>query len=70
MTDPKPGPYTTHDYERPRGEKDHLPGDHINHSSTFWRDDDGVQHRESYNYDENGNMENLHSDRGSGPSDR
>ena len=60
----------SHDYERPRGEQDHLPGDHIYHSSTFWRDDNGVQHRESYNYDENGYIENLHSDRGPGPYDR
>ncbi len=57
----------SHDYERPRGEKDNLPGEHIYHSSTFWRDEDGVQHRESYNYDENGYIENLHTDKGPGP---
>ena len=43
-----------------------LQGGGIMHSSTHWQDENG-HHRESYNYDRDGNIENLHSDRGPGP---
>lgn len=69
MSDPRPEPYSN-DYERPRNDNDHLPGDHINHNATFWHDNDGGKHRESYNYDENGYMENLHHDNEPGPWNR
>jgi len=46
-----------------------LPGGGIRHNSTQWEDQDG-RHRESYNYDEHGNMENLHHDNEPGPWNR
>lgn len=46
-----------------------LPGGGIRHNSTSWEDQYG-RHRESYNYDRDGNIENLHSDKGPGPYDR
>ena len=67
MLDPKTG-LDIRDHEWPRDTyTGDLPGEHIHHSSTFWRDENGVQHRESYNYDENGYIENLHTDKGPGP---
>lgn len=54
-----------HDYPIPADKYDgDLPGKDIRHNSTSWRDKDGNKHRESYNYDENGYMENFHDDRG------
>jgi len=40
-----------------------LPGGGIRHNSTHWEDQDG-RHRESYNYDREGNIENLHNEKG------
>lgn len=67
-----PGPYPppeSHDYPIPDDRyKYDLQGGGIMHSTTRWQDQDG-RHRESYNYDREGNIENLHSDRGPGPYD-
>lgn len=40
-----------------------LQGGGIRHNSTHWDDDIG-HHRESYNYDREGNMENFHDENG------
>ena len=64
------GPPQEHDYPIPDDRyTGNLPGGGIRHSSTHWQDETGY-HRESYNYDRDGNIENLHSDRGPGPYDR
>lgn len=44
-------------------------GGGIRHNSTQWNDQDG-HHRESYNYDREGNIENLYTDKGPGPWNR
>jgi hypothetical protein len=46
-----------------------LQGGGIMKNSTHWDDQDG-HHRESYNYDREGNMENLHHDNEPGPWNR
>lgn len=59
------------DYPRDRDTyRGNLPGEDIRHNSYHWTDDQGEKHRESYDYDEHGNMENLHHDNEPGPWNR
>jgi len=59
-----------HDYPRdPRTYNGNLPGGDVRHNSYHWNDQDG-HHRESYDYDREGNMDNLHHDNEPGPWNR
>jgi hypothetical protein len=46
-----------------------IPGGDVRHNSYHWDDQDG-HHRESYDYDREGNMDNLHHDNEPGPWNR